>query len=128
MHYSGKIYFTHSEQACPCCGVIKLARDFIEELSALREAVGHPLAINSMCRCRSHNQVVGGAENSYHLTSSSFGCCAADISTRGWDGAKKWRFVKIAMSYGFSIGAAGTFIHVDKRRKYTGNDPVFYTY
>lgn len=128
MYYSGKIYFTLEEQACPCCGVINVARDFLEDLSALREAAGHPLAVNSMCRCKKHNEAEGGAKGSFHLITNSFGCCAADISTSGWDGGKKWRFAKIAMSYGFSIGVAKTFIHVDQRRKYTGADPVLYNY
>lgn len=128
MNYSGKIYFTHTEQACKCCGRIKLATGFLEDLSTLREAVGHPLAINSMCRCEAHNKAEGGAAGSYHLITHSFGCCAADISTKGWDSGKTWRFVKIAMSYGFSIGVAKTFIHVDARRKHTGKDPVLYSY
>jgi zinc D-Ala-D-Ala carboxypeptidase len=121
-------YFSDAEQCCPCCGEKKFANGFLDDMNGLREEAGHPLKANSMCRCAKHNKAEGGASGSYHLITHSFGCCAADISTIGWDAAKKWRFVKIAMSRGFSVGIAKTFLHVDQRHKYAGQEPVLYSY
>lgn len=121
-------YFTEEEKACPCCGVIKFAPGYLDEINALREAVGHPLTANSMCRCEKHNKAENGAKGSFHLITQPLGCCATDVSTTGWDGVKKWRFVKIAMAMGFSVGIAKTFIHVDRRQRYAKQDPVLYLY
>ena len=121
-------YFSESEQACPCCGKINLASHFLDDLNHLRSLVGHPMKVNSMCRCDKHNSSVGGAVGSYHRLESVTGCCAADISTINWGSTKKWKFVKIALSLGFSVGIAKTFIHIDQRMKYAAKDPVLYTY
>jgi len=128
MTYSGKNHFTEKEQACPHCGLIALADGFLDEMNLLREAAGHALNVTSMCRCPTHNSRVGGALSSYHRTDRPWKCCAADISVSGWDGAKRWRFMKIAMSHGFSVALAKTFVHVDLRAKYTKMEPVAYAY
>jgi hypothetical protein len=123
-------YFSDGEQACPCCGVIKLAPGFLEALNNLRETCRHAMTVNSMCRCEKHNQAVGGKPGSYHLVTHPWGCCAADISTAGWPGWKKWQFIEMAMQRGFSIGFAQTFIHLD-RRHIVDRDwpkPAFFTY
>lgn len=108
-------YFTPDEQKCKCCGEIKLAPGFLDALDDLRGACGHMMVITSMCRCKARNDAVGGKPSSYHLITHPWGCCAADVSTTGWPGWKKWNFVKLAMERGFSIGLAGGFIHLDRR-------------
>lgn len=110
-----KNHFSETEQACPCCGEINLAKGFLESLNELRSTFGYPMVINSMCRCIKHNQEIGGASESYHLMSRPWGCCAADVSTAGWTGEKRWAFMNLAMARGFSIGFAKTFIHIDHR-------------
>ena len=129
-------YFTHTELACPCCHLALLKEGFRDELNKLREACGHALKVNSVCRCKKHNKAVGGKPASFHLidggdVTGSSGCCAADISTAGWDGAKKWRFVHLAMLNGWSIGMAKTFFHIDKRSDYVEcgwPNPVVFSY
>lgn len=125
-----KNYFPESEQRCPCCHIIKLAPGFLDSLNELREACGHELKANSMCRCALHNKAVGGKDGSYHLITHPWGCCAIDISTVGWSGAKKWAFIKLAMDRGFSVGFASSFIHLDKRHLHDKNwpKPVFFNY
>lgn len=128
---TGTNYFTVQELECPCCKTCLTAKGFIDDLNALREAVGHAMKINSGCRCSKHNAAVGGKSGSFHLMTGKVATCAVDVSTADWDGAKKWRFIKIAMGMGWSIGFAKTFIHIDQRSKYpeTGwASPVFFTY
>lgn len=123
-------YFSQEEQQCPCCHVVKFAPGFLDALNELRESFGFALSANSMCRCDLHNKKVGGRPSSYHLMSHPWGCCAADISTTGWPGAKKWAFVRMAMERGFSVGFASTFIHLDKRHLHDKNwqKPVMFIY
>ncbi len=121
-------YFPEHEQACTHCGEINLADGFLDALNELREAVDHPMVVNSMCRCEERNNAVGGVAGSYHLTNNNWGCCAADISTKGWSGAKRREFALAAMQRDFSFhyDKSAQFIHIDLRGEYTNNKPVLY--
>lgn len=126
-------YFSDRELACRCCGEMTLADGFREKLVELREAVGHPMAVTSCCRCERHNKRVGGKSSSFHLTTHSWGCCAADIRTDGWDGVKKHNFVREAMNRGWSVGINWSkgFVHIDGRSWYPEADwphPVLFPY
>jgi hypothetical protein len=123
-------YFPPSEQQCPCCRVMKLAPGFLEALDELRHAFGSPMKINSMCRCAARNEAEGGRPGSYHLITKPWGCCAADVSTAGWPGTKKWEFARLAMERGFSVGIAQNFIHIDRRHIHDKDwpKPVLFTY
>jgi hypothetical protein len=126
-----KSYFSNSELVCKCCGQSRLAAGFLDHLNALREACGHALSPNSVCRCDKHNKAEGGADGSMHRTGHPWGTCAADIGTSGWSGAKKHAFVSTAMRLGWSVGVAKTFIHVDRRSDYpaSGFDaPILFMY
>lgn len=125
-------YFSDAEMACKHCGEIKLADGFMDKLNALRIAAGHPLQINSACRCKVHNSAIGGKDSSFHLTSHAWGCCAVDISIVNWESQKRWNFIYKAMIAGWSIGVNFNkgFIHIDRRTDYNTGwpDPVFFPY
>lgn len=130
-------YFTDKELACKCCGKIKLASGFADDLIDLRLACGHPLRVNSCCRCKMHNEVVGGRPGSFHQMDNEAatkvkGCCAIDISIAGWAATKTWRFVRLAMDKGWSIGINWNlkFIHLDRRIDHaTGwDEPAMFSY
>ena len=53
-------------------------------LDPLREWYGKPIYVNSGYRCPELNKVVGGVENSYHVSG-----CAADIDARNYEENKK---------------------------------------
>lgn len=53
-------------------------------LDPLREWYGKPIYVNSGYRCPELNKVVGGVENSYHVSG-----CAADIDARSYEENKK---------------------------------------
>jgi len=61
-------YFTRSEMACQC-GECQFAVVDAELLMVLEDLRGHyclPVRITSGCRCRSHNDYVGGSAMSKH--------------------------------------------------------------
>lgn len=53
-------------------------------LDPLREWYGKPIYVNSGYRCPELNKVVGGVENSFHVSG-----CAADIDARSYEENKK---------------------------------------
>lgn len=126
-------YFSPAELQCRCgCKTMHLADGFLDKLIALREAVGHALSPTSVCRCPDNNTLNGGKPSSFHLTSHPWGCCAADISMIGWTSQKRWKFIAVAMSQGWSVGVnfAKQFIHIDRRSDYATGwpEPVFFPY
>ena len=65
-------HFKLTEFDCKCNGLCKttpIHDDLIEKLEMLREKAGNkPLHINSGYRCQKHNNNIGGAKHSYHLS------------------------------------------------------------
>ncbi len=120
--------FDWDELACKCgCGTQYVSDKAIIALQEVREVMGVPLHINSAARCLLHNQAVGGAKGSKHLSyrislnDKIVESTAFDISTSGIDAA---RLVQAARRAGFNgIGIAKTFIHVDIRE-----EPASWTY
>lgn len=61
-------HFCRSEFACRCgCSAADINLLLIERLEAVRAAYAHPIAVTSGVRCRKHNLVAGGVEDSAHL-------------------------------------------------------------
>lgn len=122
-------YFTAGEMACQGTGVIKIDPMLQIHLPYLREAWGKPLIINSGCRTPEHNAKVGGHKNSFHLTENpkyqTKGCAAVDISWRGWDQEVRESFVTMAQNYGWNVGIASTFVHIDRGQDYGKPELIF---
>lgn len=74
--------FKRSEFACQCrCGFDTVDAELIAVLEKLRLALrNHPIKITSGCRCKKHNDDVGGSVSSYHMSGK-----AADIVVDGID-------------------------------------------
>jgi uncharacterized protein YcbK (DUF882 family) len=71
--------FSRWEFECPCgCGFDTVDHALVTLLQELRNDLGARITINSGCRCDSHNDSVGGSENSQHLYGR-----AADIVVDG---------------------------------------------
>lgn len=104
-------YFDIDEFKCKCgCGLNIIDENLIRLLDEAREKSGVPFRINSACRCRTHNAVVGGKPSSSHL----FGK-AVDIACV--DSRNRFLMINALLDVGFNrIGIATNFIHVD-------NDP-----
>jgi len=100
-------HFKESEFACKHCGEVKVDKKLIELLEELRRYFGQAVSITSGYRCELHNEAVGGARKSQHMTGK-----AADIKIKGITpkevaerARKTFGFVKIYKSW----------VHVDVR-------------
>lgn len=111
--------FTDTELRCRCgCGLLKLHRGFREALVALREEFGRKMILTSACRCRAHNDAVGGHSRSLHIGDEpqhpgQTGALAVDVRTP--DGAYRGELFALAWKHGFSVGWGGGFLHLDRR-------------
>ncbi|GAH87999.1 unnamed protein product [marine sediment metagenome] len=105
---TNKIYFTDEEIQCKCgCGFILKQTAFFWKVNTLRGIVGHPLWVNSWCRCPIHNKAVGGL-----LTSSHPKGLAVDLDTPS--AYIRYRILLAAGELNFrGVGVAETFIHLD---------------
>ena len=107
-------YFKREEFACGCgCGFDDLSPVLWETLDRVRQIVDRPIVINSGCRCRRHNDAVGGSVNSSHLNG-----WAVDIRTPAGSGSGeddyRSRLVRALIHSGCNrIGIGKSFVHVD---------------
>ena len=105
-------HFDSTEFACGCgCGYgldpVDVSSHLVELLEDIRRDYGQALKINSGCRCKSHNDAVGGIPTSAHLRGT-----AADVSVRG--GENRYDFLAAAFkNHAYGIGQYKTFVHVD---------------
>ena len=72
-------HFKERELACPCCGKYLYCLRLLNSLEKLRRlGNGAPITVLSGTRCKDHNEDVGGADASKHLTGE-----AVDIIVQG---------------------------------------------
>ena len=73
-------WFKRSEFACKCeCGFDTVDYELVTVMDDIREHFGQPVAINSGCRCDTHNSKVGGARHSVHKTGQACDFRVIDI-------------------------------------------------
>lgn len=117
--YFDNPYFSEDELKCKGSGELKLAPGFLGELIHLRRELDLPMRVNSCCRSPEHNEKVGGHPSSLHLTENdkwmTGGSMAVDISTEYFASWEIDNLREFALSFGWSVGIAETFIHLDKR-------------
>jgi uncharacterized protein YcbK (DUF882 family) len=104
-------HFSPSEFRCGCgqCGFgfESMQPSTLELLDACREFAGVPFVITSSIRCVKHNNAVGGADRSAHVTGH-----AVDI--RAVDNAVRYKILSAAMKLRVPrIGVASNFVHLD---------------
>lgn len=112
-------HFTPAEIACRGTGMVMLTPasiDALQRLDQLRDAMGHPLLVNSGYRSPEHNRAVGGAKASNHMKGIAFDIAMTNVDPH--------RFEREAARLGFNgIGlyppqkpsGARNFIHIDTR-------------
>lgn len=109
-------YFKRSEFACRCgCGFDTVDAELLAVLTDLRETVGEPLVITSGCRCAEHNQKVGGAKNSVHMTGKAADVRFQSNSKTPVSALHQILLEKYPDKYG--IASADSFTHIDVRAK-----------
>jgi len=132
MQYSE--HFTVDELQCPTTKKIILQPGFIEELEELRLAYGRPMNGESGCRSTQHNRWLisrgyRASPNSFHLYANpKYGTDTCAIDIRRPAGPDLHKLISIATAKGWTVGVAGSFIHLDLRARYTDLSPTIYTY
>lgn len=132
---TGLQHFTTAELACPTTGEVRLAPGFGEQLEALRLAFRYPMPLTSACRSRQHlakllRQGYPASGNSFHLIDNpkypTGGCCAVDVALT--DNQQRAELLHLALGWGWSIGIAKTYLHLDRRGDYTELPQIVYVY
>ena len=104
-------YFKRYEFACRCgCGFDAVDVDLLRILDDVRVNFGAPVAINSACRCESHNAEIGGKKGSMHVKAK-----AADIVVKNIAPDDVHAYLCDKYPHTFGIGQYDTFTHVDVR-------------
>lgn len=105
-------HFDRDEFACKCgCGFNTVDAELLSLCEYVRMINGDkPLTPNSACRCKSHNNFVGGSQKSQHLLGR-----AADLPVDNPKEVYGKLCERFPGQYGF--GLYETFIHVDSRSK-----------
>lgn len=108
--------FSRVEFTCKCgCGSDYIKYELVSLLQQIREIVNRPIVVISGVRCKNHNQRVGGAKVSKHLTGE-----AADIRVNGYTPNQ---IAKIANNIlqnrgGIKAYSNQNFTHIDIRSGY----------
>jgi hypothetical protein len=128
-------HFSVKELQCPTSFKIKLAYGFIGDLEELRVAYAHGMEVTDGCRDESYNEWLisrgyPASENSFHLIKNvkymTEGCCAVDVARP--DAVLLHSLIKHATALNWSIGLGKTFVHLDRRARYTDMEALFYAY
>ena len=105
-------YFTEKELRCKGTDECQMDEDFMARLVSLRKDFNEPMIISSGYRHESYNQVIGGAQNSPHLSGK-----AVDVLVSG---RAAYKLMKMSMKHGFTgIGVSqrgpheSRFLHID---------------
>ena len=101
--------FSRAEFSCKCgCGFDTIDFQILEELQQIRDRYGSPITINSACRCKEHNESIGGSERSQHLKGR-----AVDFTIKGVNPEKVYNSIDYYWKGG--LGRYSTFTHIDSR-------------
>ena len=96
------------------CGLNNIDINFVKILDEIRDHFGKPLIVTSGCRCKKHNNLVGGTKNSKHLSGK-----AADFVINGVSPADILNYTNMLVkkgiinhTYGRTINM-GNAVHID---------------
>lgn len=108
--------FRASEFVCRgsgCCDSILIDEALVDYLQKIRDHFAQPVTINSGYRCPTHNQAIGGVNNSRHTKGQ-----AADISVWNVAPAEVARYAESIGVLGIGLYETpqdGYFVHIDTR-------------
>ena len=121
--------------ACPCCGEGDLPPIMYVILEHLKSHFNNrPVIINSGCRCWSHNEKVGGSENSQHLIREIFDLnksysLAVDIRVSGLHPMTVYQYLDqlpyahlLGLGYYEPEGDSLGWVHLDVRGDWLGGE------
>ena len=104
-------YFSRVEFKCQCgCGFDVVDYELGEVLDELRDHYQVPVTINSGCRCKAHNEAIGGAYNSTHTLGK-----AADVVVHEVPSDDVYEYLCGKYPTTFGLGKYKGRIHIDVR-------------
>ncbi|MCY1700991.1 D-Ala-D-Ala carboxypeptidase family metallohydrolase [Lelliottia sp. SL45] len=104
-------FFDYKEFSCHCgCGYNAVSQELITVLIDVRTYFCKPVIINSGCRCVVYNKVVGGRDNSQHISG-----CAADIVVNEIPSKIVADYLEKKYPKKYGIGRYEGFTHIDVR-------------
>jgi zinc D-Ala-D-Ala carboxypeptidase len=113
-------YFSPAEVACRGTGMVMLSPasiDALKRLDRVREAMGHPLILNSGYRSPEHNRAVGGAKASNHMKGIAFDINMSNVDPHRFEAeAKRAGFNGIGLYPPQKPTGSRDFIHIDTRK------------
>jgi uncharacterized protein YcbK (DUF882 family) len=100
--------FIPAEIACRGTGKLLINEPALDELQAMRYALGKPLIVRSAYCSHKHNRAVGGATRSKHLDGSAFDIAMSNYALVAFEAAaREFGF----LDFGFYLRSG--FVHVD---------------
>lgn len=114
---SGRILFSHDELKDPVSCEVTFANTFVGHLISLRLKYDKPMIVTGPVRTKARNEAMRAAHprslHVYDLPNHGLaGAAALDFAIPADSRAA---FVQLALSLGWSIGVASTFVHIDRR-------------
>ncbi len=111
-------HFTVSEVECKCgCGAMP-SKAFMKKLEELRVLCDFPFRMSSVARCPEHNESIGGAKKSDHITRKGAKALkgAGDIKLDEFSYERRYKVIQHAIPLGFDvIEVCNAHIHVGIR-------------
>ena len=99
-------------------GVFEMDQKVFDVAQYIRDAIEVPVNINSAFRSRKHNEAVGGAKNSYHLTGQALdlsGDGIVEFMLEAYD-TKNVHFNRMRSLGLGGLGIYDNYVHIDTRR------------
>ena len=122
-------HFSEGELRCSSTGGLAFHEGFIKHLEKLRIEYALPMVVTSCCRSADYNTRIKGHPRSLHIYDNpahgADGTLALDISRP--NGTDLAHLVHMGLLWGWSVGIANTFIHLDRRRD-IGMEQRIFTY
>lgn len=103
-------HFAGHEVECRCgCGFLVIVPKLLDAMEICRALAQKPIHVNSWCRCRKHNEKVGGEPDSQHLHG-----LAVDWRVDGFTPEMLYKIAQTVSVFRYGgIGVYDTFIHTD---------------
>lgn len=108
--------FKQEEFQCKCgCKEMRISPTVVILCQMVRDKFKMPVTIVSGCRCREHNENVGGAEESQHMPKGDELCHAVDIRVRGVNPVIVYNYLNESFPNTLGLGLYATWVHIDDR-------------
>lgn len=104
-------HFSRSEFECQCgCGFDSVDYELLTVLERVREHFREPVRVTSGCRCKAHNQSIGGSNKSKHIQAR-----AVDFQVDGFYPDEVYQFLDKYAPDKYGLGVYSSWVHLDTR-------------